>query len=138
MRIYIRYLQYIYDTIPLLTYLTDCLSLSLSLSLCTDLLVCTALQVENGLECGLTLSGYSDFQEGDEIECLKVLWTAPTEVVLPGTSGTLRESTQAGTTTATSTTTVAATATGSSGGSSNNSNSNTTSSSSSKKINQKM
>ena len=135
MRIYIRYLQYIYDTIPLLTYLTDCLSLSLSLSLCTDLLVCTALQVENGLECGLTLSGYSDFQEGDEIECLKVLWTAPTEVVLPGTSGTLRESTQAGTTTATSTTTVAATATGSSGGSSNNSN---TTSSSSKKINQKM
>jgi hypothetical protein len=44
-------------------------------------------QVDSGLECGLTLEDFTDFQEGDEIECLKVVWTAPTQVVAPGDSG---------------------------------------------------
>lgn len=29
--------------------------------------------VASGLECGLSLACFSDFQEGDEIECYKVL-----------------------------------------------------------------
>jgi hypothetical protein len=43
--------------------------------------------VDSGLECGLTLEDFTDYQEGDEIECLKVVWTAPTQVVAPGDSG---------------------------------------------------
>lgn len=42
------------------------------------------------MECGLAIDGYKDFEEEDEIECLKVVWTAPTEVVLPGVSGTIK------------------------------------------------
>lgn len=42
------------------------------------------------MECGLTLDGYTDFQEDDEIECLKVVWKAPDNVILPGDSGTVR------------------------------------------------
>ena len=46
--------------------------------------------MESGNECGLTLDGYSDYQEGDQIECLKVVWKTTTEAVLPGTSGMIR------------------------------------------------
>lgn len=45
------------------------------------------VQVEAGLECGLTLSGFTAFQEGDEIECHKVVWSAPTDVLAAGDSG---------------------------------------------------
>ena len=42
------------------------------------------------MECGLAIAGFTDFQEDDEIECLKIVWTAPTEAVLPGVSGTIK------------------------------------------------
>ena len=31
-------------------------------------------EVEQGNECGLALHNHKDFQEGDEIECLKLEW----------------------------------------------------------------
>lgn len=42
------------------------------------------------MECGLAIPGFTDFQEDDEVECLKIVWTAPTEAVLPGISGTIK------------------------------------------------
>lgn len=42
------------------------------------------------MECGLAIPGFTDFQEDDEVECLKIMWTAPTEAVLPGVSGTIK------------------------------------------------
>ena len=34
----------------------------------------TVHEVAQGLECGLALEGFSDYEEGDEVECLKVEW----------------------------------------------------------------
>ena len=48
------------------------------------------MQVEAGVECGFAIPGFTDFLEDDEVECLKIVWTAPTEAVLPGVSGTIK------------------------------------------------
>jgi translation initiation factor IF-2 len=34
----------------------------------------TVHEVAQGLECGLALEGFSAYEEGDEVECLKVVW----------------------------------------------------------------
>lgn len=40
-------------------------------------------EVESGNECGVSLDGFDEYQEGDEIECLKVIWRAQTQVLAP-------------------------------------------------------
>ena len=35
------------------------------------------VQVEAGVECGFAIPGFADFLEDDEVECLKIVWTAP-------------------------------------------------------------
>ena len=40
-------------------------------------------EVESGNECGVSLDGFVEYQEGDELECLKVLWRAQTQVLAP-------------------------------------------------------
>lgn len=43
--------------------------------------------MEHGNECGLRLDEFTEFEEGDEIECLKIVYRTQTEVVMPGISG---------------------------------------------------
>jgi translation initiation factor IF-2 len=40
-------------------------------------------EVESGNECGVSLDGFDEYQEGDELECLKVIWRAQTQVLAP-------------------------------------------------------
>ena len=62
------------------------LSASLSLSLVTSI---SYFQVNSGFECGLALSSFTDFQDGDEVECMKVVWTVRTLSLQDGASGSL-------------------------------------------------
>jgi len=40
-------------------------------------------EVESGNECGVSLDGFTEYEEGDELECLKVLWRTQTQVLAP-------------------------------------------------------
>ena len=60
--------------------------LSASLSLVTSI---SYFQVNSGFECGLALSSFTDFQDGDEVECMKVVWTVRTLSLQDGASGSL-------------------------------------------------
>lgn len=40
-------------------------------------------EVESGNECGVSLDGFDEYEEGDELECLKVVWRAQTQVLAP-------------------------------------------------------
>ena len=61
-------------------------SFCLSLSLVTSI---SYFQVNSGFECGLALSSFTDFQDGDEVECMKVVWTVRTLSLQDGASGSL-------------------------------------------------
>jgi hypothetical protein len=47
----------------------------------------TVHEVSNGFECGLALEKFSDFQENDEVECLKVNWKQRQLTIVDGASG---------------------------------------------------
>ena len=47
------------------------------------------LKVEQGVECGLTLQKFKEFEEGDMVECLSVTWRAKVLLIEKGESGAL-------------------------------------------------
>lgn len=51
-------------------------------------------QVNSGFECGLALTSFSDFQDGDEVECMKVVWKTRTLSLLDGASGSIYDPTK--------------------------------------------
>ena len=40
-------------------------------------------EVEQGMECGITMETFKEFEEGDEIECYRVDWVLPTLQLKP-------------------------------------------------------
>jgi hypothetical protein len=44
-------------------------------------------KVAHGSECGLALGDFQEFQEGDEIECMKTVWKTRTLNLLDAPSG---------------------------------------------------
>ena len=48
-------------------------------------------QVSHGFECGLALDDFSDFQDGDEVECMKIIWKTRLLSLANGASGTIHD-----------------------------------------------